>query len=200
MEALPVLVSALEPPSLHGCAAMFVSGTPFLRVTSSPTGTLGACVLPGKIERPRKVHRCTDARVAPPGLRSPRGSPPFRTSTGRCWTSAVSVARQGRRTEPLETRHGVVESYTEIEELLSNGEMRGRRWVLNRAQSVEHAGTKPTDHDILDLHGAMFGDFIEWAGTTRRDDRGPGGRVAVSWPDVRIQLRNLTLDLCGLGR
>ena len=69
-----------------------------------------------------------------------------------------------------------------------------------RTQSVEHAGTKPTDHDILDLHGAMFGDFIEWAGTTRRDDRGPGGRVAVSWPDVRIQLRNLTLDLCGLGR
>ena len=56
-------------------------------------------------------------------------------------------------------------------------------------------GTKPTDHDILDLHAAMFGDFLDWAGTTRRDDRGPGGRVAVSWADVRIQLRNLALDL-----
>lgn len=105
------------------------------------------------------------------------------------------MARQGRRTEPLETLDGVVESYSEIEELLSNGEMKGRRWVFDRAQSGEHAGTKPTDHDILDLHGAMFGDFLEWAGTTRRDDRGPGGRIAVSWPDVRIQLRNLTLDL-----
>ena len=41
----------------------------------------------------------------------------------------------------------------------------------------------------------MFGDFLGWAGTTRRDDRGPGGRVAVSWADVRIQLRNLALDL-----
>jgi len=51
----------------------------------------------------------------------------------------------------------VVESYSEIEELLSNGEMRGRRWVFDRAQSGEHASTKPTDHDILDLHGAMFG-------------------------------------------
>ena len=105
------------------------------------------------------------------------------------------MARQGRRTEPLETLHGVVENYSEIEELLSNGEMRGRRWVFDRAQSGEHAGTKPTDHDILGLHGAMFGDFLEWAGTTRRDDRGPGGRIAVSWPHVRIQLRNLTLDL-----
>jgi hypothetical protein len=49
----------------------------------------------------------------------------------------------------------VVENYSEIEELLSSGEMKGRRWVLNRAQSVEHAGTKPTDHDILDLHAAI---------------------------------------------
>ena len=86
-------------------------------------------------------------------------------------------------------------NYSEIEELLSNGEMKGRRWVFDRAQSVDHAGTKPTDHDVLDLHAAMFGDFLEWAGTTRREDHGPGGRVAVSWADVRIQLRNLTLDL-----
>ena len=61
------------------------------------------------------------------------------------------MARQGRRTEPSETLHGVVENYAEIEELLSDGEM-----------------SKPTDHDILDLHRAMFGEFLEWAGTTRR--------------------------------
>jgi hypothetical protein len=71
------------------------------------------------------------------------------------------VARQGRRTEPLDTIHGVVESYSDIEELLSNGEMKGRRWVFERAQSAEHAGTKPTDHDILDLHSAMFGEFLD---------------------------------------
>jgi hypothetical protein len=59
------------------------------------------------------------------------------------------VARQGRRTEPLEELQGVVESYSEIEELISNGEMRGRRWVFERAQRVEHGGTKPTDHGIL---------------------------------------------------
>ena len=39
----------------------------------------------------------------------------------------------------------MVESYSEIEELLSNGEMKGRRWVFDRALSGEHAGTKPTD-------------------------------------------------------
>jgi fido (protein-threonine AMPylation protein) len=105
------------------------------------------------------------------------------------------VARQGRRTEPLETLHGVVENYAEIEELLSDGEMRGRRWVFDRAQSAQHGGSKPIDHDILDLHRVMFGEFLEWAGTTRCDDRGPGGRVSVSWPDVRLQLRNLGLDL-----
>jgi hypothetical protein len=55
----------------------------------------------------------------------------------------------------------VVESYSDIEELLSNGEMKGRRWVFERAQSAEHAGTKPTDHDILDLHSAMFGEFLD---------------------------------------
>jgi hypothetical protein len=62
-----------------------------------------------------------------------------------------------------QTIHGLVENYSEIEERLSSGEIKGRRWVLNRAQSVEHAGTKPTDHDILDLHSAMFGDFLDWA-------------------------------------
>lgn len=45
--------------------------------------------------------------------------------------------------------------------MLSSGEMKGRRWVLNRTQSVEHAGTKPTDHDIPDLRAAMSGDFLD---------------------------------------
>jgi fido (protein-threonine AMPylation protein) len=105
------------------------------------------------------------------------------------------VARQGRRTEPLETLHGVVEDYAQIEELLSDAEMKGRRWVFDRAQSGDLDGSTPTDHDILELHRVMFSEFLDWAGTTRCDDRGPGGRVPVPWPDVRIQLRNLSLDL-----
>ena len=88
-----------------------------------------------------------------------------------------------------------MENYAQIEELLSDAEMKGRRWVFDRAQSGDHDGSTPTDHDILDLHRVMFSEFLDWAGTTRRDDRGPGGRVPVSWSDVRIQLRNLSLDL-----
>ena len=87
-----------------------------------------------------------------------------------------------------------MENYAQIEELLSDAEMKGRRWVFDRAQSGDHDGSTPTDHDILDLHRVMFSEFLDWAGTTRRDDRGPGGRVPVPWPDVRIQLRNLSLD------
>jgi hypothetical protein len=88
-----------------------------------------------------------------------------------------------------------VENYAQIEELLSDAEMKGRRWVFDRAQSGDHDGSTPTDHDILEVHRVMFSEFLDWAGTTRRDDRGPGGRVPVPWPDVRIQLRNLSLDL-----
>jgi len=59
---------------------MFVSGTSFLRVTSSPPGTLAVCVLPGKIELLRKVHRWTDGRG---GSRGELGPPrPFRACVG----------------------------------------------------------------------------------------------------------------------
>jgi hypothetical protein len=88
-----------------------------------------------------------------------------------------------------------VEDYAKIEELLSDAEMKGRRWVFDRAQGGEHDGRTPTDHDILNLHRVMFSEFLDWAGTTRCDDRGPGGRVPVPWPDVRLQLRNLSLGL-----
>jgi hypothetical protein len=70
-------------------------------------------------------------------------------------------AGQGRRTEPLETLHGVVENYAHIEELLSDAEMKGRRWVFDRAQSSDHDGSAPTDHDILDVHRVMFSEFLE---------------------------------------
>ncbi len=103
------------------------------------------------------------------------------------------MARQGRRTEPLETRTGVLHDYAAIEVLLSAGEMKGRQWVFERAVAVPR--TSPTDHDIFDLHIAMFGDFLPWAGVTRLDDRGPGGKVPVSWSEVRVALRSFAGDL-----
>ena len=105
------------------------------------------------------------------------------------------MARQGRRTEPLETLHGVIENYGEIGELLSAAEMEGRRWVFDRGRDVESTGKTPTDHDVLELHRIMFGHFLEWAGATRREDRGPAGIVSVPWPDVRVALRNLSNDM-----
>jgi len=105
------------------------------------------------------------------------------------------VARQRRQTEPLETLRGVLSEYAAIEELLSAGEMKGRRWVFDRAIASDAPLTAPTDYDVLELHVAMFGDFLSWAGTTRREDRGPGGRVPVPWHEVRLALRALSQDL-----
>jgi Fic family protein len=104
------------------------------------------------------------------------------------------MARQRRRTEPLETRSGTLTEYAAIEKLLSAGEMLGRLWVLDRSLSAPPR-TTPTDHDVLDLHAVMFGDFLAWAGTTRLEDRGPGGKVPVPWHQVRIALRSLMDDL-----
>lgn len=105
------------------------------------------------------------------------------------------MARQGRRTEPLETLRGVLTDHDAIEELLSAGEMRGRAWVLERARDGALAGHAPRDADVLDLHREMFGDFLPWAGTTRVDDRGPGGKVPVPFHEVRIELRKWGEDL-----
>lgn len=105
------------------------------------------------------------------------------------------MARQGRRTEPLETLLGVLTEYEQIEQLLSAGEMKGRAWVLERARAATSAGAAPSDYDLLDLHRAMFADFLAWAGTTRLEDRGPGGRVPVPFHQVRVELRTLADDL-----
>ncbi len=105
------------------------------------------------------------------------------------------MARRVRQTEPLDTLSGVVTEYAQIEELLSAGEFRGRAWVLDRSNRTGSALATPTDHDILDLHRAMFGDFIPWAGTTRVDERGPGGNVPIPAHDVRAALRTFTQDL-----
>jgi fido (protein-threonine AMPylation protein) len=103
------------------------------------------------------------------------------------------MARRQRKTEPVETTRGVLRTYAEVEELLGEGELRGRRWLYDRARAgPPHT---PTDADILDLHLEMFRDIFAWAGRTRIDERGPNGIVNVHFTQVRPQLREFTLDL-----
>lgn len=105
------------------------------------------------------------------------------------------MSRQRRVTEQLHTLDGLLTRYDEIEAHLSEGEIRGRLWAFERARDPLAHGKSPSDWDILDLHRAMFADLFDWAGKTRTEDRGPGGNVPVSWPDVRVALRSLADDL-----
>ncbi len=104
------------------------------------------------------------------------------------------MARQSRHTEPVDTKLGLIWSYEEIERYLSEGEVRGRAWLLSRALDPAFAGQIPTDFDILDLHRVMFEPLFSWAGQTRKGDAGPGGKVPIHWTDVPSQLRNLVAD------
>jgi len=103
------------------------------------------------------------------------------------------MARQRRVTEPLDTLYGQITSYDKIVSRLDQGEQRGRRWVFARSRRTR--ASVPRDHDVLDMHRAMFGDLFAWAGTTRVEDRGPGGRVPVPWQHVRVALRQFADDL-----
>ena len=104
------------------------------------------------------------------------------------------MARQRSHTEPLETVHGVLTEYTVVDTHLLDGEFKGRRWIFERAQTAALLSTY-SSRDVQDLHRAMFGDLLPWAGTLRRDDRGPSGKVPVPWYEVPVALRNFTDDL-----
>jgi hypothetical protein len=58
----------------------------------------------------------------------------------------------------------VLTEYSTIEALLSAGEVKGRAWVLDRAQRRAFVGVAPRDFDILELHRAMFEDFARARG------------------------------------
>jgi hypothetical protein len=105
------------------------------------------------------------------------------------------MTRKRRVTEPVQTLRGRLATYDKIAPLLDEREVRGRRWVFARAHDRKTRGTVPRDHDILDLHRAMFADVFSWAGTTRVEDRGPGGSVPVPWQHVRVALRQFADDL-----
>jgi fido (protein-threonine AMPylation protein) len=104
------------------------------------------------------------------------------------------MAREGRHTEPVETKLGRLSSFQELNQHLADGEVGGRTWLLARAKDPVFAGKLPTDVDILAMHKVMFEPLFDWAGQTRTKDVGPGLLVFVPWPDVRSQLLNLTLD------
>lgn len=105
------------------------------------------------------------------------------------------MTRRARRTEPLETREGLLTSYAEIEPRLAVAEGRGRVWCFERSANPTWAGSVPTVVDILGLHQAMFSDLVDWAGEPRTDERGPGGKVPVSYWQVRSELHKLCGDL-----
>ena len=104
------------------------------------------------------------------------------------------MARQRRHTEPLDTLHGTLTEYAEIDRYLLDGEFRGRAWIFERAQSAAPLATYDDD-DVRKLHHAMFGDLLAWAGQFRRDERGPGGIVFVPWHEVPLAVRTFTDDL-----
>lgn len=103
------------------------------------------------------------------------------------------MARQRRSTDPVETLHGVLVAYDQIDAVLSAGELSGRRWVID--QALARPLTPPSGTDILALHSAMFRSVFVWAGNPRDTERGPGGRVNVQAWDVRVELRKLSDDL-----
>lgn len=110
------------------------------------------------------------------------------------------MARQRRRTEPLETVEGLLVSYDEVEPRLIEAETRGRRWLFELARERWRAepdalGPIPGAADIFQLHKVMFESLIAWAGQSRRKDKGVGGIVHVPWPQVRVELRQRFANL-----
>jgi fido (protein-threonine AMPylation protein) len=103
------------------------------------------------------------------------------------------VARQRRHTEPLETLHGLLTEYAQIDRLLLDGEYKGLAWIFERAQNAP--GATPTDEDVLELHRVAFGSIFAWAGTPRKKDVGPAGVVYVHYWDVPSELRKAADDL-----
>ena len=67
-----------------------------------------------------------------------------------------SLSRQSRRTEPVDTKLGLIWSYDEVNRHLIAGEVRGRAWILAHAADPAFSGSIPTDFDILDVHRAIF--------------------------------------------
>ena len=103
------------------------------------------------------------------------------------------MTRRPRKTQPQDTRLGLLIEYEEIEQHLITGEIAGRAWIYDRSRQPL---TSPylTDQDIYDLHKAAFSHLYDWAGLPRTEDVGPGGIVYVRSFEVRVKLRELGQD------
>ena len=103
------------------------------------------------------------------------------------------MARQRRTTQPVNTVHGTLTDYVEIERYLVDAEMKGRAWVF--AQAKASPGTIPSDEEVKSLHREMFDGLFDWAGRFRTIDVGPGGNVNVPWHEVPTEMRKFAGDL-----
>jgi fido (protein-threonine AMPylation protein) len=103
------------------------------------------------------------------------------------------MARQRRRTQPLDTLQGQLTDYGEIERHLIDGEMKGRAWVF--AQTKIAPRSVPDDAAICALHREMFSGLLSWAGEFRKVDVGPSGLVNVRWFEVPTEMRKFGGDL-----
>jgi len=100
------------------------------------------------------------------------------------------VARQGRSTTPLHSKLGLLETYEQQNPPLAEAEWRGRAWAFEQARQSQPL----KDFTITDMHRAMFEPLLDWAGSTRTEDCGPGAKLFVPWWGVRIALRNFQDD------
>lgn len=101
--------------------------------------------------------------------------------------------RRPRKTEPQDTRLGLLVRYEDIEPHLIHGELAGREWIHARATRADPSPYLQ-DTDVLDLHHAAFAHLYDWAGQIRRTEAGPGGIVHVRSYEVRTKLRELQHD------
>jgi L-rhamnose isomerase len=107
------------------------------------------------------------------------------------------LARQKRKTDPQDTKLGLIVRYEELEKYLIESELRGRVYCFEWAEQArtDSALAFPDDYSIYTLHRVMFEPIYDWAGQTRKTDRGPGGIVHVPWMQVRLEMRGFAENL-----
>lgn len=107
------------------------------------------------------------------------------------------MARHERKTEPQQTKQGLLVSYEHIEPFLVEAEIQGKLYSFEQAQKAKTLliAPIPDDYAIYALHQIMFENLYSWAGQPRRSDKGPGGIVHVSWTMVRQEMRQFAENL-----
>jgi Fic family protein len=107
------------------------------------------------------------------------------------------LARQSRKTEPQQTKQGLLVAYGQIEPYLIEAEIIGKLYAFEQAQQAKAnlISSVPDDYAIYELHRVMFEKLYAWAGQPRRSDKGPGGMVHIPWTLVRQAMRQFTENL-----